>query len=167
MGADEICWGIFSAKHQPLAVYLTALSTAAGNILKQVAIGCGGDCAVHRGIASGRVRRSDAVLFVSRRRLPELCRRLAHQPECVANLVPGLLELQRRLATPNRTMTVAGRQMDLAARSHVMGIVNVTPDSFYDGGRWTEPERAAERALERGDQLLQAEIARAYAGATE
>ena len=148
VGADEVCWDIFTTKHQPLAVYLAALSTAAANILKQVAIGCGGDCAVHHGIASGRVRRSDAVLFVSRRRLPELCRRLARQPDCVARLVPGLLELQRRLAAPGRVIAVAGRRLDLAARSYVMGIVNVTPDSFYDGGRWAEPERAAERALE-------------------
>ncbi len=29
-------------------------------------------------------------------------------------------------------------------RSLVMGVVNVTPDSFSDGGRWLDPERAAE-----------------------
>ena len=29
----------------------------------------------------------------------------------------------------------------------VMGIVNVTPDSFSDGGKWLDPERAIEHAL--------------------
>lgn len=29
-----------------------------------------------------------------------------------------------------------------------MGILNVTPDSFSDGGRWLDPEKAAARALE-------------------
>lgn len=29
-----------------------------------------------------------------------------------------------------------------------MGILNVTPDSFSDGGRWAEPEQAVARALE-------------------
>jgi dihydropteroate synthase len=29
-----------------------------------------------------------------------------------------------------------------------MGVLNVTPDSFSDGGRWTEPERAMARGLE-------------------
>ncbi len=29
-----------------------------------------------------------------------------------------------------------------------MGVVNVTPDSFYDGGLYFEPARAIERALE-------------------
>jgi dihydropteroate synthase len=35
-------------------------------------------------------------------------------------------------------------------RCLVMGVVNVTPDSFSDGGRWAEPERA----IAHGRQLL-------------
>ncbi|MBP7736250.1 MAG: dihydropteroate synthase [Spirochaetes bacterium] len=31
-------------------------------------------------------------------------------------------------------------------RVRIMGILNVTPDSFYDGGRYADPDRAAERA---------------------
>lgn len=37
---------------------------------------------------------------------------------------------------------------DWKARTLLMGIVNVTPDSFSDGGRWTAPEAAAEKAAE-------------------
>jgi dihydropteroate synthase len=33
-----------------------------------------------------------------------------------------------------------------------MGVVNVTPDSFYDGGRFFDPEAAVERGLELVDQ---------------
>ncbi len=32
--------------------------------------------------------------------------------------------------------------------TRVMGVLNVTPDSFSDGGRWTDPDRAIERGLE-------------------
>jgi dihydropteroate synthase len=35
-----------------------------------------------------------------------------------------------------------------ADRALVMGILNVTPDSFSDGGRWLEPDRAVARGLE-------------------
>lgn len=42
----------------------------------------------------------------------------------------------------------AGRAFDLGARTHIMGILNVTPDSFSDGGLFTDPARAVERALE-------------------
>ena len=36
----------------------------------------------------------------------------------------------------------------LGARTLVMGVVNVTPDSFSDGGRWQDSGRAADHALE-------------------
>lgn len=37
---------------------------------------------------------------------------------------------------------------DWRARTLLMGILNATPDSFSDGGRWLEPEAAAARAAE-------------------
>ena len=37
---------------------------------------------------------------------------------------------------------------DLSVRTHVMGILNVTPDSFSDGGKYFTPESAMARALE-------------------
>ena len=50
-----------------------------------------------------------------------------------------------------------GRTLELGARTLVMGIVNVTPDSFADGGEFLDPGRAAERAValdEAGADLL-------------
>jgi len=37
-------------------------------------------------------------------------------------------------------------------RTHVMGVLNVTPDSFSDGGRYSAPEAAIQRALEISEQ---------------
>lgn len=39
------------------------------------------------------------------------------------------------------------REYDFAARTYVMGILNVTPDSFSDGGEFFDPSRAIERGL--------------------
>ncbi|MEK7250885.1 MAG: dihydropteroate synthase, partial [Bacteroidota bacterium] len=44
--------------------------------------------------------------------------------------------------------TFGRRTFNLASRTYIMGILNVTPDSFSDGGLYFEPERAVERALE-------------------
>jgi dihydropteroate synthase len=41
-----------------------------------------------------------------------------------------------------------GRRLELGVRPLVMGVVNITPDSFSDGGRWLAPERAVEHGLE-------------------
>jgi len=43
---------------------------------------------------------------------------------------------------------VRGTAHRLGLRTWIMGVVNVTPDSFYDGGRYTDPERAVEHGLE-------------------
>lgn len=44
-------------------------------------------------------------------------------------------------------MDCAGRALDLT-RPQVMGVVNVTPDSFADGGRFYEPQAAIAQALD-------------------
>lgn len=41
-----------------------------------------------------------------------------------------------------------GRVLTLGPRTLVMGILNVTPDSFADGGRWMDAARAVEAALQ-------------------
>jgi dihydropteroate synthase len=40
------------------------------------------------------------------------------------------------------------QEYHLGGRTLVMGVVNVTPDSFSDGGSYLEPDKAVERALE-------------------
>jgi dihydropteroate synthase len=39
-----------------------------------------------------------------------------------------------------------GKVLDLGSRTHIMGILNVTPDSFSDGGRYADAERALAHA---------------------
>lgn len=40
------------------------------------------------------------------------------------------------------------RTLELGRRTQIMGILNVTPDSFSDGGRYTDVERAVTHALQ-------------------
>jgi len=44
------------------------------------------------------------------------------------------------------------RTLDLGRRTLVMGVVNITPDSFSDGGRYRSPEAAVARGLEALDE---------------
>jgi len=51
-----------------------------------------------------------------------------------------------------------GRTIELGKRTAIVGVLNITPDSFSDGGRNFEPERAIDRALElesEGAELLE------------
>jgi dihydropteroate synthase len=44
-----------------------------------------------------------------------------------------------------------GKVLDLGSRTHIMGILNVTPDSFSDGGRYTDAEQALTHARDMAD----------------
>ena len=46
-----------------------------------------------------------------------------------------------------RVWRCGDRQLSFGARPLIMGIVNVTPDSFSDGGQWLEPEAAVAHGL--------------------
>ena len=45
-------------------------------------------------------------------------------------------------------LTTKTKVYDLSQRSYIMGILNVTPDSFSDGGEWNTVEKAVAHALE-------------------
>jgi dihydropteroate synthase len=44
------------------------------------------------------------------------------------------------------------REIQLGDRTLIMGVLNVTPDSFFDGGKYADPDRAFARALEIEEQ---------------
>lgn len=49
------------------------------------------------------------------------------------------------------------RTLELGKRTLIMGVVNVTPDSFSDGGQFLDPDRAvqhAERLLDEGADII-------------
>ncbi|KPJ61317.1 MAG: dihydropteroate synthase [Latescibacteria bacterium DG_63] len=70
---------------------------------------------------------------------------------------------------------IRGADLDLSERTYIAGILNVTPDSFSDGGKFVERDTAlkhAERMVEEGADLIDVggESTRPYAapvGATE
>lgn len=35
-------------------------------------------------------------------------------------------------------MKIGNREFDVKNKTYIMGILNVTPDSFSDGGKWNE-----------------------------
>jgi dihydropteroate synthase len=62
----------------------------------------------------------------------QLAAALAAAPPALAPAVQRLLAAFDRSATPSERWHLRERSLDLADEARVMGIVNVTPDSFYD-----------------------------------
>ncbi len=84
-------------------------------------------------IALERLARREAAL------LPPLRRGVLEATDAQLRRVPG--ELGELLRLTVRRAAARPRRRPL-----VMGILNVTPDSFSDGGAWLDPDRAADRA---------------------
>jgi len=53
---------------------------------------------------------------------------------------------------PHFTWQLRSRTLELGPRTLIMGVLNVTPDSFSDGGRFFEPKAAIEHGLELLDE---------------
>ncbi len=49
-------------------------------------------------------------------------------------------------------MIVGDREFNFSRGCHVMGILNVTPDSFSDGGRFLDPQAALDHALKMQEE---------------
>ncbi len=54
----------------------------------------------------------------------------------------------RPLNTNGHIQLAHGRSLELGKKTLIMGILNVTPDSFSDGGRFFDPNYAVEHALQ-------------------
>ena len=54
-------------------------------------------------------------------------------------------------------MKIGNQDFDTNNHTYIMGILNVTPDSFSDGGKWTIPDQAlfrAEQMIEEGAHMI-------------
>lgn len=54
-------------------------------------------------------------------------------------------------------MRIGNREFDVDKHTYIMGILNVTPDSFSDGGKWNDEDAAlkhAEEMIEEGADII-------------
>ncbi len=153
VGPDPLGQKKMSAKAQILPFYVREVECPAANILKQQMLSLGGEAAVARWAVNLGREKTDVLLLGTRKHYTELAKSIVHQPWGLKDLaarvkavLDGLKEdkeiVWKWKNNGNMRLTI-GPQKTL-----VMGILNVTPDSFSDGGRHHTPEKALERARE-------------------
>jgi len=126
-------------------IKLAAVECRAANILKQEMLALGGDAGVARGSVACSIPQTDVILFGSLKQLKRLPARLKAQPFGLAALAHALEELLRRRLVPRDRL--CGRSVDLDLSSpRIMGILNITPDSFSDGGVYATVDEALRQA---------------------
>ena len=134
-------------KMRTLCIGFSALECRQANILKQEMLSLGGDAAVARGTVACSIDSTDCILIGTAKQLKRLCRKLKAQPFALPELGGELESLLARLDTVPPGWKTSRRTLSLQ-RPLIMGILNLTPDSFSDGGTCIDPERAFEKALQ-------------------
>ena len=133
------------------------LSVAQANIIKQTAISVGADCATHREVITGKIETSSCILGGSISQLEKIAQKLQAQPFGLKILGEKLIEKCKTTRT-NRTQ--------------IMGILNLTPDSFSDGGKYNNFENAIKhlnQLIEDGADIIDigAESTKPYSNGVE
>ena len=68
-----------------------------------------------------------------------------------------------------RKIIIGNTKFDIGARTYIIGIVNLTPDSFYDGGKYNSIDKAisyAEKLISEGADIIEIGGESARPGAT-
>ncbi len=90
----------------------------------------------------------DLVLTGTPDQLKRFLRAFGAHDSIPGNLSQKLDSLLDNYLRSDYKITCRGQVLDLGSRTHVMGILNVTPDSFSDGGLYADTERAFAHARE-------------------
>lgn len=104
------------------------LNSAQANILKQTALSFGADCATNKNVITGKCEESDCILGGSVAQLTKIAVQLGLQPFGLRNLGR---QIERVLSIESESLT------------QLMGILNLTQNSFSDGGMYENFEEAA------------------------
>jgi dihydropteroate synthase len=134
-------------KGELLVFKVSGLANAAALILKQEFLAKGGEAALSHDAVLGAGHEQTALLFATLAQYQAVCGGLSAQPFGLKALARELLAALEALAKvsapiPYRARYLSG-ELDFS-RPLIMGIANITPDSFYDGGRYNTPQAAAE-----------------------
>jgi len=147
IGVHKASLPIFANKNQILPLKLLQVRTPAANIIKQEMLAAGGDAAVPTGCVLNKDKYSDVLLLGTRKHYNLLLKKLELMPYFGMDEVKSELEAvlnEEKL----QTVLANGRVLNYD-KVLIMGILNITPDSFYENSR-----TAIEEVVAKAGQML-------------
>ncbi len=148
LGADEVGTRRMAPKAVHRVLKISGLSPKQANIIKQEMLGKGGDAAVARGVIDCSADKSDVLVMGTVKQIEAMAAKLKMQPFGLPAIADQIREVIYALEGRRPFhLDCRGKTLPVGFRTLVMGILNVTPDSFSDGGRFYDPGRAVDHAL--------------------
>ncbi len=149
IGPDKGGIDIMIPKGQFFLIKLYEVPLKGAVLIKQEMLAKGGEAAVPRGVGGLTLEKSDLLLMGTLKQYRQVMRKLRQQPFGLKELA-GEMEsvLKKALDNKERSLDLRGHKLPLGERTLIMGVLNVTPDSFSDGGLFYDLDKAVDYAIE-------------------
>lgn len=135
-------------KMMHLNILLEGVECEAANIVKQEMLSLGADAAVAHDAAGCRIDRTDVILMGTLKQIRRFAEQMADHPlSGLKKIAEAIREILINLSLPSASLRTSRRIIEVGERTLIMGIINATPDSFSDGGRFPTAEAAVEEGL--------------------
>ena len=125
---------IMSQKGISHFIRINSVSNIAANILKQEMLSFGGDVAIPRDALTGKFKKADCLIMGNLSQINRLNKKLNHQPFGLSHLAGQLQICLDNYQKDSFTIDLGRHKLHLGRRTLVMGILNLTPDSFSGDG---------------------------------
>ncbi|MDD5772259.1 MAG: dihydropteroate synthase [bacterium] len=148
IGVDNRAIEIMAGKAVILPVKLYSVDCAHANILKQEMLALGGEAAVSKEIYALKNNKTDILIFGTIKQYKYLISKLNIQPfSGFKKFGQDLNVALKNYQNIPQPLVSRSKTFSFDKKCYIIGIVNVTPDSFSDGNKFLEPEMACEQAL--------------------
>ena len=159
IGADPRSNAYFQPKRSNRRFFVKSVDFRAAAYLKQELLARGGDAVVAKHVIDGQTARSDVLLIGTDGQLNALLQKMeAMDAWGLEDLRKGLLSALRGAALSAWTLPLPGaRELRLDDCTQIMGILNLTGDSFHAASRVKSVDDLLERAsamLREGADIL-------------
>lgn len=159
IGATTAGSRIMVDKIFPISLKIRGINPLAANILKQEMLARGGDVVTSRDSLIKNNGTTDVIVQGTVKSVRSLIGKIKQQPFGLKAL-SGDLECFIDKLDENKKrgkLIIGKKEFNLDEDVLIMGILNVTPDSFYDGGYYFEKDKACRRAetiVKEGAQII-------------
>jgi len=152
IGVDPYGINAMAPKTRHVNILLKSQSCKVANILKQEMLSLGGDAAVARGSVACSIEATDVLLMGTLKQINALAKKIEKQPFGLNIIAQEILDLLGNRDQDRYVLKTSRREIALGERTLIMGILNVTPDSFSDGNIYFNQQKAIERGLQMADE---------------
>jgi dihydropteroate synthase len=152
IGVDPYGIDAMVSKTININILLESQPCKVANIIKQEMLSVGGDAAVARGSVSCSVPASDILIMGTIKQILAMVIKIEKQPFGLNSIAANIRELLKNISQKEYILKTFRREIQLGKKTLIMGILNVTPDSFSDGGLFYSQQSAIERGLQMVDE---------------